>query len=241
MNIKYFFTFSLLLCLSISFGKDKKTVIDRIQESEMIPVYFVDNKMKCESYNETFGKLPLTEKETSRANVDASLPQELIDINVGIIEELKQSFGTDKFVFIKVGTQHEVIEDAKAKGYGFLVQIRMKIDYGFDYKTKITRKYVAGENMMVSKRDVRGSIDVGFYEPHEKNNDVMKKYKTAGSFVYGGKSFEQVGYFKNVNKLTAKYNPVDLKEKFILRYKADITEMKENLDSKHAKAVAKRK
>lgn len=217
------------------FAKDKKTVIERIEEAESIAVYFVDKKIVSSDYDITYGKAELASFEQKATKVEADMTDELKSLVPEIIEELKLVFKTDKFVYKGEGTEPEVAQMIAQSGSDFVVQVILNVNYTFDYKKKITRK----NGNLVSWRSLRGGYTVGFYQPHPKSEYATKCYKQTGSFVYG-ESFETKSFTLNANVLMNQSDPNALRDKFVSVYKSDIAKMEVKLREKHEKIVAKR-
>lgn len=230
---------TLLLLSFQSFGKDKVTIFDKINSAETIPVYIIHGKVISTKY--LGGDVSLNQYEIGKTFINGQFPSEIDSIKPQLMEQLKSSFNSDKFVFIRSGSSEDIKKEIHEKQLDFVVVIEFRANYGYDNtKFKPRRETIGISSVLVTKRKITGALNIGFYEAREINYE-LKKLARDGSLVYDNQSFIVKGYTTDATVLMAKKSPLVLKPKFAYRLTIDIPKLSEKLKKKHEKIAGKRK
>lgn len=235
LNLLLFFllTFSL-------FSKDKLSILEKMENLDSIPVYFVHGKVYSSKYNAQFGKISLNQKEIETERIHGIFPSEIDSIRDTVMNKLAETLGFNNFVLKTVVTIEGAHDQMKKNNQEIALIVTYRADYSYDYTAGITREKVGNEYVLVSKRKMKGSITVGMYNIHEKNGQ-LRRLKTTGGFVYDPYRIELKGYVHDANVLMAKRNPMLLKEKLTSETMRYIEKLKGKLDEEHEKVIKKRK
>jgi len=225
---------------TFSIAGNKITLIDRINDADKIPVYISHGKVKSGSYNAQQTKVPLTQEEANLGGVNGTFPSEIDSLLPYIMKQLKESFETDKFVFIMSGGKEEVKNDIKAKGYKFVAVMNYSATYGYELvKHKVKRIYTKYSSYIVAYRKMSVSSNIGFYLTNEKNTD-LKNIGSIGRYAHDNFSFEVKGYTRNGKQLMKRRNPMVIVEKIKVSQEQAIIKLAEKQKKKHEKALKKR-
>ncbi len=245
--MRYLLLFSALFITSISIADDKKTLIDRINEVEEIPVYIIHGKVKSNKYNVEQQKVPLTKKEQNTKRIDTIFPSEIDTLLPAFMDQLKQSFDTEKFTFILSGTEDEVYKDIKAKKYNFVAIMKYSASYDYDVLKKVTRVYVYTKqntrtSYIIAYRKLSVRAQIGFLAL-EDNNLELKNVGSLARAANENFSFEVKDYTNNCNAnyLMQKRNPIILLDRIKNVQNEAIIKLAEKQKKKHNKALKKRK
>jgi len=182
-------------------AKDKKTIIERINESESVPVYAVIGQIKSEAYNATTGKIGLNGAESMQKSVLAPMPSGTDTLLNVLVSELNLKFSTTKFVAGTAGTEDEIKTILKSKNESFFVLGTFDAKYNYLYTTPVRRD----NGKLVAQRKLAGSATINFARFDNEFN-VIREFGGTGGFVYS-KPFYQTGYTHNANVLAKRQNP----------------------------------
>jgi hypothetical protein len=220
-----------MLFVSMSFEKVEKTVIQRIEEVDTIPVYIELPVIDFDKFDAA--GISLTENEyinnetkhiTKKASgdYDSLLPY--------IVKELNNSFKTTKFVEAPIEKLPKTdknlmdLNDPEAK---LVVVVKISAKYVYDFIAKPTRN---NEKELISTMKFNGGFSYDFYLINIKNQS-KRSVAMNGGFVYG-QSFKVIGIATNVATLEELNNPTSV----MSQYKKVISER----IGKHAEKLYKK-
>jgi hypothetical protein len=232
----------IMLFTSTSIGNDKKTIVQRIEENDSIPVYIVCKDIDYNKYDCAKAGIILSPKEI-RANetphINMRAPDAYDSLIYHFIGELNKNFNTDKFVISsnknlpKITKNLMDVEDPKAE---LIVIIKVDATYSYDYMTKPSRNDIAE---LITTMELNGGFTFDFYLIN-KEEQADRRLSGDGGFVYG-KGFNVTGFPKDATYLARLSNPLLLMDKFINVGTERITKYAQRQYKKDTKKRAKAK
>ena len=224
-----------MLFIPQSFGKEKKSILQRIEEADSIPVYINLTDIELAPFANPRG-VPLTNDEIIRTQLipqTRMMPSECSDLLGEFVAELNRNFQTNKFYGVtdrylpKEPNNLRDVNDPEAK---LIVVTTITMKYDYDIQSKPIRRY--DKNLTLTMK-LNGGFDCNFllFNFEEKSMKVMHRN---GGFVYGDK-FNIIDIPIDVATLMDSYNPLLLMNEFKNVIVERITKNTEKLYSKSSK------
>lgn len=221
-----------LMTLNNSFAGDKETIIDRINNSDSIPVYIVHGSVIAQKYNPTFGKVQLTTRELSQPHVNTTMPVEIDTLHSFLVQEMNNQFKTTKFYVAATGNETEITDIILNESISFSVVIEFKADYDYEYLKPVIREAMN----LVAYQTVSLTSIINFYIPKGKDNE-LKKVESA---LTGTRTtFQLKRYVNDANALVAEKSPLVLAQSFKAFYTNKMVSIAEKQFAKQEKAASK--
>ena len=205
MKIKNLAFLGLTLTLFVpqTYGKDDKSVIQRIEETEAIPVYLVLSEIDFDKFNSSSAGIALTFDENKINESKHTTKMASGDYNSllpYIVQELNKDFNTTKFFAAPVEelpvTDKNLMDvnDPEAK-----LAVVVKIDAKYVYDYMLNKPKRNEDKELVTTMKYNGSFSYDFYLINSENAS-KKSIASNGGFVYG-QGFEVTGIVSDVATL----------------------------------------
>lgn len=228
-------TIASLISTTHSFAKDKKTLIDRIEEADSIPVYVIHGKVSVGKYNPSMQKIPLTTAESQKKYVDGIIPS-IVDTNQQyIVDLLNAKFNTTKF-YVGVNGSEDSIDNIVAQDQiKFFVYAKFFAEYSYD-SNPAQRDPESGN--LVAILQLRMSCFLNF-STIKDNPDPIDRLETVMSSNLTKVKMD--GLITSADEFMKVKSPLSLSSKVMLKLDENLLKFVEKENAKHEKAVSKRK
>ncbi len=239
MKIKKLLLIGILLMffVPICFGKGKKTIIQRIEEADTIPVYIMLPVIDFDKFNSASAGISLTLGENMRNDATHITKLASGDYNSLlpiIVQELNKNFKTTKFVNApadKLPKTDKNLMDKDDPEAKLIVVFKIYAKYEYDFITKPIRD---NNKILVSNMKLNGGFSYTFSLINIENK-AIRNIENGGGLVYGEK-FIVSGIVVNVASLFELNNPEKIVDHFKIVIPERINKHAEKLYKKDAKS-----
>lgn len=230
-----FCTITSVLFSSNSFSQGKKTIIDRIEESDSIPVFVVHGKVKVDKYNPAMQKVPLSAAETQKAYIDAIIPT-IVDTNQQyIVDLINARFNTTKFYLGATGTEENIDKIAVRDQTQFFVYAKFFAEYSYD-ATPAQRDMQSGNLKAILLLRMSCFLDFNTLKDSPLPIDRLKTVLSSSLT-----KVQMDGLITNAEEFMKVKSPLSLSTRVMTNLDENLLEFSEKQIAKHEKIISKRK
>ncbi len=208
----------LLICTSSSFAGKKVTIIDLINNTETIQVYFYKSQLtvKQPEVSATVSLYP-EEAETLKTRIEPiDLTEDYEAIYGTVVDELNKVFGVEKFVLgnlddvpkktVKIFGADTEVEDWNQLSDKFIVYITVDVKYyGMTYSRV--------EDAVNIVSNLEASINIKFCEIVEEKAPLKYLNAAGAGVMVKGDKLTQIGIFTSIDQFTEQVAPNTLVDK----------------------------
>ncbi len=206
------------LFISNSYAGKKVTIIEKINNTETIQVYFLESPItvKQPEVSATVSLYP-EEAEALKMKIEPiDLPEDYDALYSLVVAELNKAFGVDKFVLgklddvpkktVKIFGADTEVEDWNQLSDKFIVYVSVSVNY-------YGSPYQRAEDAVKIPSYMESSINIKFCDIVEEKAP-LKYLNPAGANIYAkGDQFTQMGIFTSMDQFTEQAEPNSMVDK----------------------------
>ena len=215
MKIKNLLLVGIVMMLFVphSFAKEKKTLLERVEEADSIPVYIQLEDIEYSPLQNTSG-IPLNYRETKRQEVERNrkpMPKEFNGLVQNFVQQLNANFNTTKFYAAekKLPLEPKNMMNESDPEAKLIVLASISMKYNYDNMTKVMR---ATDTTLALTLAMQGGFSCNF-QLFNFESKSMKNIQKNGGMVYGEK-FKIIDIPVDIATLVDAYDPILMLNKY---------------------------
>ncbi len=234
MKLIYTLLIAFTLTSNLSLSKDKKTIIDQIEEADSIPIFIIHGKVTPGKYNTEMQKIPLNSIEQKKKFVTGIIPSDIDTNHLTIVELLNLKFSTTKFYAATTGTEDEVTEYITTNKVGFFILAKFTAEY--TYGASHARRDVQSKKI-VAILDMWMRCHISFNVLVEKQKPIKR---LSGPIAGRRTRIEMNGFINTADEFMAIKSPLTLTSGVLSNLDEKLSSYATKQKAKHEKATSKR-